>query len=113
MSCVHYKFSSQLEYNTVRFSGLHITLCELKKQIMAQERLKATNCDLQITNAQTGEEYTSNDTHIPKHSSVIVRRTPTVEQKRNRTSSNLYVFNFSDLHCHSCLPLCISHKVIN
>ncbi|XP_038141234.1 E3 ubiquitin-protein ligase RBBP6-like [Cyprinodon tularosa] len=76
MSCVHYKFSSKLDYNTVTFDGLHITLSELKKQIMARERLKATDCDLQITNAQTREEYTDDEAHIPKHSSVIVRRTP-------------------------------------
>lgn len=55
MSCVHYKFSSKLDYNTVTFDGLHITLSELKRQIMARERLKATDCDLQITNAQTRE----------------------------------------------------------
>uniref|UniRef100_G3PX13 DWNN domain-containing protein n=1 Tax=Gasterosteus aculeatus TaxID=69293 RepID=G3PX13_GASAC len=76
MSCVHYKFSSKLDYNTVTFDGLHITLNELKKQIMGRERLKATDCDLQITNAQTREEYTDDEVHIPKHSSVIVRRTP-------------------------------------
>ncbi|XP_034043296.1 E3 ubiquitin-protein ligase RBBP6-like isoform X2 [Thalassophryne amazonica] len=76
MSCVHYKFSSKLDYNTVTFDGLHITLSELKRQIMARERLKATDCDLQITNAQTREEYTDDEVHIPKHSSVIVRRTP-------------------------------------
>ncbi|XP_028314743.1 E3 ubiquitin-protein ligase RBBP6-like isoform X1 [Gouania willdenowi] len=76
MSCIHYKFSSKLEYNTVTFDGLHITLTELKKQIMARERLKATDCDLQITNAQTREEYLDDEVHIPKHSSVIVRRTP-------------------------------------
>ncbi|XP_019956744.1 E3 ubiquitin-protein ligase RBBP6-like isoform X3 [Paralichthys olivaceus] len=76
MSCVHYKFSSKLDYNTVTFDGLHITLNELKRQIMGRERLKATDCDLQITNAQTREEYTDDEAHIPKHSSVIVRRTP-------------------------------------
>lgn len=43
---------------------------------MAREKLKATDCDLQITNAQTREEYTDEEAHIPKHSSVIVRRTP-------------------------------------
>lgn len=62
MSCVHYKFSSKLDYNTVTFDGLHITLSELKKQIMARERLKATDCDLQITNAQTREGILFADT---------------------------------------------------
>lgn len=61
MSCVHYKFSSKLDYNTVTFDGMHITLNELKRQIMARERLKATECDLQITNAQTREGKLSAD----------------------------------------------------
>lgn len=61
MSCVHYKFSSKRDYNTVTFDGLHITLSELKKQIMGRERLKATDCDLQITNAQTQEGEWSAD----------------------------------------------------
>lgn len=61
MSCVHYKFSSKLDYNTVTFDGLHITLSELKRQIMGRERLKATDCDLQITNAQTREGMLSAD----------------------------------------------------
>lgn len=63
MSCVHYKFSSKLDYNTVTFDGLHITLSELKKQIMARERLKATDCDLQITNAQTREGILADTIH--------------------------------------------------
>ncbi|XP_075581226.1 E3 ubiquitin-protein ligase RBBP6-like [Pelecanus crispus] len=76
MSCVHYKFSSQLSYDTVTFSGLHISLCDLKHQIMGREKLKATNCDLQISNAQTNEEYTDANALIPQNTSVIVRRIP-------------------------------------
>lgn len=76
MSCVHYKFSSKLNYDTVTFDGLHISLADLKKQIMGRERLKASDCDLQITNAQTQEEYTDDTALIPKNSSVIVRRIP-------------------------------------
>ncbi|KAK4805874.1 hypothetical protein QYF61_025741 [Mycteria americana] len=55
MSCVHYKFSSKLNYDTVTFNGLNISLCDLKRQIMSREKLKVANCDLQITNAQTKE----------------------------------------------------------
>ena len=55
MACVHYKFSSKLQYDTVTFDGLHITLSDLKRQIMGREKLKAGDCDLQITNAQTKE----------------------------------------------------------
>ncbi|XP_075346377.1 E3 ubiquitin-protein ligase RBBP6-like [Mycteria americana] len=76
MSCVHYKFSSKLNYDTVTFNGLNISLCDLKRQIMSCEKLKVANCDLQITNAQTKEEYTDDNALIPRNSSVIVRRIP-------------------------------------
>lgn len=55
MTHVHYKFSSKLSYDTAVFDGPHITLGELKRRIMGRERLRATDCDLQITNAQTKE----------------------------------------------------------
>ncbi|XP_068271209.1 E3 ubiquitin-protein ligase RBBP6-like [Nyctibius grandis] len=76
MSCIHYKFFSKLNYGTVTFNGPHICLGDLKRQIMAHEKLKAANCDLQITNAQTKEEYTDDNALIPKNLSVIVRRIP-------------------------------------
>ncbi|XP_074733530.1 E3 ubiquitin-protein ligase RBBP6-like [Strix uralensis] len=76
MPCVHYKFFSLLHYDTVTFSGLHISLGDLKRQIMSRQKLKVTNCELQISNAQTGEGYTDDNSLIPKNSSVIVRRVP-------------------------------------
>ncbi|XP_010117350.1 PREDICTED: E3 ubiquitin-protein ligase RBBP6-like, partial [Chlamydotis macqueenii] len=76
MPCIHFKFSSKLKYDTVTFSGLHISLCDFKHMIMGCENLKAANDDLQITNAQTKEEYTDDNVLIPKNSLVIVRRVP-------------------------------------
>uniref|UniRef100_A0A1A8MQA8 Retinoblastoma binding protein 6 n=1 Tax=Nothobranchius pienaari TaxID=704102 RepID=A0A1A8MQA8_9TELE len=61
MTHIHYKFSSKLSYDTVVFDGPHITLTDLKRQIMGRERLKAGDCDLQIANAQTKEEYTEDE----------------------------------------------------
>lgn len=55
MSSVHYKFSSKLSYDVVTFHGHSISLGDLKRQIMARERLKAANCDLQILKAETSE----------------------------------------------------------
>lgn len=53
---VHYKFKSALDFDTVTFDGLHITVSELKKAIIFQKRLgKTTDFDLKITNAQTKE----------------------------------------------------------
>lgn len=54
MSCIHYKFAAKLAYDRVIFSGLNICLRDLKRQIMAREKLKAATSDLQISNAQTG-----------------------------------------------------------
>uniref|UniRef100_A0AAZ1Y5N9 DWNN domain-containing protein n=1 Tax=Oreochromis aureus TaxID=47969 RepID=A0AAZ1Y5N9_OREAU len=81
MPHIHYKFSSRLNYDTVVFDGVHITLNELKRQIMGREKLRAGDCDLQITNAQTKEEYTDCGSLIPKGSSVIVRRIPSSSSK--------------------------------
>lgn len=55
MTHVHYKFSSKLSYDTVVFDGPHVTLRDLKRQIMGREKLRAADCDLQITNAQSKE----------------------------------------------------------
>nr|XP_019958579.1 PREDICTED: E3 ubiquitin-protein ligase RBBP6-like isoform X2 [Paralichthys olivaceus] len=76
MTHVHYKFSSKLSYDTAVFDGPHITLRDLKKQIMCRERLRSGDCDLQITNAQSKQEYTDDEGLIPKGCSVIVRRIP-------------------------------------
>ena len=76
MPCVYYKFASKLTYDIIKFDGLHISVCNLKKQIMGREKLKAANSDLQITNAENKEEYTDDNALIPTYSSVIVRRIP-------------------------------------
>lgn len=55
MSCVHYKFKSSLEYQTVTFDGLHISVGDLKKEIANQKRMRPGDFELEITNAQTGE----------------------------------------------------------
>ncbi|XP_064886714.1 E3 ubiquitin-protein ligase RBBP6-like isoform X1 [Columba livia] len=75
-SRVYYKFFAALDYEAVTFNGLHISLHELKCKIRARKKLKATKCDLLVTNAQTKEEYTEDNALIPKNSSVIVRRVP-------------------------------------
>ena len=55
---VHYKFNSEVgSHSTVTFDGIHISVAELKKAIMAQRTKtdKSTEFDLQITNAQSKE----------------------------------------------------------
>jgi E3 ubiquitin-protein ligase RBBP6 len=51
---VHYKFKAALDYSTITFDGIHISVADLKKAIIDQKRLaKSADSDLQITNAQT------------------------------------------------------------
>ncbi|XP_019113893.2 E3 ubiquitin-protein ligase RBBP6 isoform X2 [Larimichthys crocea] len=99
MTHVHYKFSSKLSYDTVVFDGPHITLGDLKRQIMGREKLRAGDCDLQITNGQTKEEYTEDDGLIPKGSSVIVRRIPLIGARSNTNKTRN--IERSDVQQHS------------
>ncbi|KAM8844303.1 E3 ubiquitin-protein ligase RBBP6 isoform 2-T2 [Spinachia spinachia] len=87
MTHVHYKFSSKLSYDTVVFDGPHVTLRDLKRQIMGREKLRAGDCDLQITNAQSKEEYKDDECSIPKGSSVIVRRVPVIGSKASSSKT--------------------------
>ncbi|XP_019723930.1 E3 ubiquitin-protein ligase RBBP6-like isoform X2 [Hippocampus comes] len=96
MTHIHYKFSSKLSYATVVFDGPHITLTDLKERIMGREKLRAGDCDLQITNAQTKEEYTDEEGLIPKGSSVIVRRVPNIRVSVKKTHNT----ERSAAHCH-------------
>ena len=55
MSVVHYKFKNSLEYDSVTFDGLAISLADLKKAVMFKKRMKTADSDLQVINAQTNE----------------------------------------------------------
>jgi len=77
MSCIHYKFRATLEYKTLTFDGLHISVNDLKREICDKEIIKADSFDLVLTNAQTKRMYQSDGGElIPRNSSVIVQRVP-------------------------------------
>ncbi|XP_023171826.2 E3 ubiquitin ligase PARAQUAT TOLERANCE 3 [Drosophila hydei] len=74
---VHYKFKSTLNFDTITFDGLHISVADLKREIILQKRLgKIIDFDLQITNAQTKEEYKDDNFLIPKNTTLIIARIP-------------------------------------
>ncbi|KPU76879.1 uncharacterized protein Dana_GF11371, isoform D [Drosophila ananassae] len=74
---VHYKFKSTLNFDTITFDGLHISVGDLKREIVQQKRLgKVIDFDLQITNAQSKEEYKEDGTLIPKNTTLIISRIP-------------------------------------
>lgn len=77
MACIHYKFKSSKEYDSVTFDGLTVSLAGLKKLIVQHRKLARSNdFDLQITNAQTQEVYKNDTDQIPKNASVVVSRIP-------------------------------------
>lgn len=104
MSNVYYKFASELNFNHVNFDGLHISVVDLKRAILHQKRLgKATDFDLlvrfaslsflaqkvshlvhilQISNAETKEEYKDEHGLIPKNTSLIITRIPINNQHK-------------------------------
>lgn len=55
MSCVHYKFKSQQDYDTLTFDGLHISVADLKRAIKDKNKMMVglSDSDLQITDAQS------------------------------------------------------------
>ncbi|CAB4068862.1 unnamed protein product [Lepeophtheirus salmonis] len=70
---VRYKFKNDLEFNAVPCDGFHISVIDLKRTIIRAKRLgRVTDFDLQITNQQTGEVYSTEDGLIPKNSTLIM-----------------------------------------
>ena len=49
---IHYKFKTALEFSTLTFNGDHISLQDLKTEIIKEKSLQ---CDLQIIDADTKE----------------------------------------------------------
>ncbi|KAH8704713.1 DWNN domain-containing protein [Talaromyces proteolyticus] len=76
-SSVHFKFKSQKEPSRVTFDGTGISVFELKREIINQNRLgDGTDFELSIYNEDTGEEYDDDTAIIPRSTSVIARRLP-------------------------------------
>ncbi|KAK3583584.1 hypothetical protein CHS0354_039402 [Potamilus streckersoni] len=76
MSVIHFKFKNSLDYDSITFDGLHLSLKDLKKCIIQKKRLKSEEVDLQVINAQTREEYKDNELLIPRNTSVVIARVP-------------------------------------
>jgi hypothetical protein len=79
MSRVFYKFRSAKDYDTYKLDGGAdgIPVWELKREIVMSKRLhKATDFDLLLANAQSGEPYTEDTQIIPRNAQVVVKRVP-------------------------------------
>ena len=51
--CAYFKFKSAIEYDSVQFDGVFISVGDLKRAIIEKKNLK--DCDLLLTNAQSQE----------------------------------------------------------
>ena len=82
---VYYKFRSTKDFDTVRFDGLHISVGQLKKDIIQQKRIgKDADYELQIIDAQTKEVYESDEALVRQNSSVLVSRIPIVGARKKK-----------------------------
>ncbi|GAA5884932.1 hypothetical protein JCM6882_007156 [Rhodosporidiobolus microsporus] len=76
-SFVFYKFKSQREPSRVAFDGTAISVWDLKKEIIAENKMgRGADFDFAIYNADTEEEYTNDYAMIPRSTSVLARRLP-------------------------------------
>lgn len=77
MSHVYYKFKSQRDPSRVVFDGPAISVFDLKREIIILNKLnKGVDFDLSIYDESTNEEFTDDNSMIPRTSSVIARRLP-------------------------------------
>ncbi|VVT51522.1 uncharacterized protein SAPINGB_P003124 [Magnusiomyces paraingens] len=77
-SAVYYKFKSQKDPSRILFEGTGISVFDLKKEILLENKLvdTANNFDLEISNPDTKEAYDDDTEVIPRSVSVSARRIP-------------------------------------
>ncbi|KAL8136639.1 hypothetical protein V2J09_002640 [Rumex salicifolius] len=74
---VYYKFKSAKDYDSIPIDSHFITVANLKERIFESKHLgRGTDYDIEVTNAQTNEEYLDEAMLIPKNTSVLIRRIP-------------------------------------
>lgn len=75
-SSIFYRFRSQKDPSRITFDGPFNTVFELKKDIIAQNKLgEGTDFELRLYNEE-GEEYEDDTTQVSRSSTVIARRSP-------------------------------------
>ncbi|AGO10522.1 AaceriABR070Cp [[Ashbya] aceris (nom. inval.)] len=76
-STIFYRFRSQKDPSRILFDGTGITVFDLKRDIIQENKLgDGTGFQLRLYNPDTGEEYDDDGTVVPRSSMVIVRRAP-------------------------------------
>ncbi|CDW97748.1 hypothetical protein [Sporisorium scitamineum] len=87
---VYYKFKSQKEPSRITFDGTGISIWDLKREIILQNKMgRGTDFDLGVYNADTNDEYKDDNFLVPRSTQVIVRRLP--PSKPGRGTAQNYV----------------------
>ena len=77
LSVVHFKFKSQVDYDSVSFDGPVVTVGELKALIAERTGMGvASASEIVLSDPRSSEEFRLNSALIPNASSVLVRRAP-------------------------------------
>ncbi|KAG9032068.1 hypothetical protein FRB95_001929 [Tulasnella sp. JGI-2019a] len=87
---VYYKFKSQRSESRVTFDGTGISVFDLKKEIILQNNLKASDIDLLLFDSAE-QEYKDDHFIIPRSTSVIAKRMPAARPGKGR--AQIYVAN--------------------
>lgn len=86
-STIHYRFRSQNKPLKISFDGTGLTVFDLKKEIITANKMgPTTDFDIGLYNPETNEEYADDYTVIPRSSSVIARRFPSVRGTKANAS---------------------------
>ncbi|GAA5870741.1 hypothetical protein JCM16303_001571 [Sporobolomyces ruberrimus] len=94
-SFVFYRFKSQREPSRIAFDGTAISVWDLKKEIIAENKMgKGADFDFAIYNADTEEEYSNDYALIPRSTSVLARRLP--PSKPGRGNAQQYMASNSN-----------------
>ncbi|KAM0746093.1 DWNN-domain-containing protein [Meredithblackwellia eburnea MCA 4105] len=87
-SVVFYRFKSQKEPSRVAFEGTGISVWDLKKEIILENKMgKGNEFDFAIYNGDTEEEYTNDHFIIPRSTSVLARRLPPARPGRGNAQN--------------------------
>ncbi|QLG72182.1 hypothetical protein HG535_0C05360 [Zygotorulaspora mrakii] len=78
-STIFYRFRSQRDTNRILFDGTGLTVFDLKREIIHENKLgDGTHFQLRLYNPDTNDEYDDDSQVIPRSSSVVARRSPAV-----------------------------------
>nr|6I1D_B Chain B, Protein MPE1 [Saccharomyces cerevisiae S288C] len=79
-STIFYRFKSQRNTSRILFDGTGLTVFDLKREIIQENKLgDGTDFQLKIYNPDTEEEYDDDAFVIPRSTSVIVKRSPAIK----------------------------------